>query len=132
MSPRFTFLKKEEFEALGFDPVEDYDKLAYRASLQINEYINRFYDCVDFDTDYNLRKRAVKLACAYQIKYLNDSGVMTAEDKQMFASVRIGRTSVSGLNRAHVSNGDRFNLCKDAEAILDRSGFGYSGVYYDR
>ena len=128
-----TYLTKEEFSSLGFDDVENFEKLEARATMAIDLYIKNFYDFTDFATDFEPRKNAVKKAVAYQIAYLDSSGVMTAEDKSSLSSVTIGRTSVSYKNGASVSQrGKQYNLSLDALNWLELAGFGYKAVSYDR
>lgn len=128
-----TYLTKEEFSSLGFDDVENFEKLEARAAMAIDLYIKNFYDFTDFATDFEPRKQAVKKAVAYQIAYLDSSGVMTAEDKSSLSSVTIGRTSVSYKNGATVSQrGKQYNLSLDALNWLELAGFGYKAVSYDR
>ncbi|MFR4875225.1 MAG: hypothetical protein ACLUAW_09450 [Streptococcus salivarius] len=76
-----TYLTETEFLKLGFEDVEDFETLAARARLIVDLYIKNFYDFTDFETDFEPRRQAVKKAVAYQIAYLDSSGVMTAEDK---------------------------------------------------
>lgn len=128
-----TYLTETEFLKLGFEDVEDFEKLSARASLAVDLYIKNFYDFTDFDTDFEPRKKAVKKAVAYQIAYLDSSGVMTAEDKTSLASMTVGRTHVSYQNSSKSSNGgQRYNLSLDALNWLTLAGFGYKAVGYDR
>lgn len=128
-----TYLTETEFLKLGFEDVEDFEKLSARASLIVDAYIKNFYDFTDFDTDFEPRKKAVKKAVAYQIAYLDSSGVMTAEDKTSLASMTVGRTHVSYQNSSKSSNGgQRYNLSLDALNWLTLAGFGYKAVGYDR
>lgn len=128
-----TYLTKEEFLKLGFDDVENFDKLEARAAMTVDLYIKNFYDFTDFATDFEPRKQAVKKAVAYQIAYLDSSGVMTAEDKTSLASMTVGRTHVSYQNGSKSSHdGKRFNLSLDALNWLMLAGFGFKAVGYDR
>ncbi len=128
-----TYLTETEFLKLGFEDVEDFETLSARASLIIDAYIKNFYDFTDFDTDFEPRKKAVKKAVAYQIAYLESSGIMTAEDKSSLESVTVGRTHVSYQNGSKSSNGgQRYNLSLDALNWLTLAGFGYKAVGYDR
>lgn len=128
-----TYLTETEFLKLGFEDVEDFEKLSARASLVIDAYIKNFYDFTDFDTDFEPRKKAVKKAVAYQIAYLDSSGIMTAEDKSSLESITVGRTHVSYQNSSKSSNGgQRYNLSLDALNWLTLAGFGYKAVGYDR
>ena len=128
-----TYLTETEFLKLGFEDVEDFETLSARASLIIDAYIKNFYDFTDFDTDFEPRRQAVKKAVAYQIAYLDSSGVMTAEDKTSLASMTVGRTHVSYQNSSKSSNGgQRYNLSLDALNWLTLAGFGYKAVGYGR
>lgn len=128
-----TYLTKEEFSNLGFDDVEDFEKLEARAAMAIDLYIKNFYDFTDFATDFEFRKKAVKKAVAFQIAYLDSSGITTAEDKSSLASMTVGRTHVSYQNGSKSSHdGKRFNLSLDALNWLMLAGFGCKAVSYDR
>lgn len=128
-----TYLTEEEFLKLGFDQVEDFEQLSKRATMAIDLFTKNFYQFHDWETDFEPRKDAVKRATAFQIAYLDSSGVMTAEDKASLASLTVGRTSVSYQNGSNSSRlGQRYNLSLDAENWLIQAGFSYSGVSYDR
>ena len=129
-----TYLTEDEFVKLGFDEVVDFEKLAKRAEVAINLYTQGIYQRhIDFDKEADYRKQAVKLAMAFQIAYLDVSGIMTADDKQAMTSVSIGRTSISYRKSQNGSAGQRFNLSLDAENILKQAGFSLvTAVDYDR
>ncbi len=127
------YLTYTEYLELGFDETDKFDELYKRAEMTVNLYIRNFYAYKDFESDFEPRKEAVKNAVAYQIYYLDRSGIITADEKQSLASVTIGRTSVSYQNSSQsVSKGSKYNLSLDAENWLRMAGFGYSGVSYDR
>lgn len=128
------YLTKDEFtKDFGFDEVNDFEKLLKRAEVSINLFLNGFYDFVDFEKEIEYRKQAVKVATAFQVAYLDASGIMTADDKQSVASVSLGRTSVSYKDTSSVSlESARYNLSLDALNALKGAGFGYRGVGYDR
>lgn len=128
-----TYLTKDEYLKLGFEDVENFEKLEAHAAMAVDLYIKNFYDFTDFATDFEPRKQAVKKAVAYQIAYLDSSGVMTAEDKTSLASMTVGRTHVSYQNGSKSSHdGKRFNLSLDALNWLMLAGFGFKAVGYDR
>ena len=128
-----TYLTETEFLKLGFEDVEDFETLVARAKLIVDLYIKNFYDFTDFETDFEPRRQAVKKAVAYQIAYLDSSGVMTAEDKTSLASMTVGRTHVSDQNGSKSSNGgQKYNLSLDALNWLTLAGFGCKAVGYDR
>ena len=129
-----TYLTQDEFTKLGFDEVTDFEKLANRAKIAIDLYTNGFYQKgIDFEKEIAYRKNAVKLAMAFQIAYLDSSGIMSADDKQLANSVSIGRTSISYSTSQSTSAGQQFNLSMDAENALKQAGFSLVvGVVYDR
>lgn len=128
-----TYLTETEFLKLGFEDVEDFETLRARAELAINMFIRNLYDFVDFEKELEYRKKAVKLATAFQIAYLDSSGIMTADEKQSVSSVSLGRTSISYKNTSKASTeGSRYNLSLDALNALKGAGYGYRGVCYDR
>ena len=129
-----TYLTQDEFTKLGFDEVTDFEKLANRAKIAIDLYTNGFYQKgIDFEKEIKYRKDAVKLAMAFQIAYLDSSGIMSADDKQLANSVSIGRTSISYSTSQSTSAGQQFNLSMDAENALRQAGFSLVvGVAYDR
>ena len=130
---KIAYLTENEFEKLGFDEVENFEKLRARAELAINMFIRNLYDFVDFEKELEYRKKAVKLATAFQIAYLDSSGIMTADEKQSVSSVSLGRTSISYKNTSKASTeGSRYNLSLDALNTLKGAGYGYKGVCYDR
>ncbi|HEL2144178.1 hypothetical protein ACYKKI_03790 [Streptococcus suis] len=129
------YLTKDEFvKDLGFDDVTNFDNLAKRAEVAINLYTQGIYQKhIDFDKEIEYRKSAVKLAMAFQIAYLDSSGIMTADEKQAMTSVSIGRTKIDYGSQHRISAGQQFNLCLDAENALKQAGFSLIvGVDYDR
>lgn len=127
------YLTKDEFKNLGFDEVDDFENILKRAEVAINLFLNGFYDTKDFENDFEPRKKAVKLATAFQVAYLDASGITTAEDKQAVSTVTLGRTHVSYQSASKQSfESARYNLSLDALNVLKGAGFGFRGVGYDR
>ncbi|MGT2866609.1 hypothetical protein [Streptococcus fryi] len=128
-----TYLTETEFSELGFDEVSDFSKLCQRAKIVIDLYTQGIYQKgLDFETDYDYRKRSVKLAMAFQIAYFDVSGILSADDKQALSSVSIGRTKI---DYRHPPKGasQQFNISIDAENALKSAGFSLIvGVDYDR
>lgn len=129
------YLTHEEYRELGFESTSEFDELLTRAELAIDLFIRHFYEFHDFDKDHKIRKKAVKLATAYQIQYLDSTGILTAEDKQTISSTTLGRTTVSyssnnGSRASETASG--YNLSLDAFNALKSAGFLYSGVDYGR
>ncbi|WP_347111426.1 hypothetical protein [Streptococcus salivarius] len=129
-----TYLTKEEFADMGFHEVADFDKLGKRAEIAINLYTQGIYQrYIDFEKEVDYRKQAVKLAMGFQIAYLDNSGIMTADEKQTVSSMTIGRTRVDYGKQHGISAGQAFNLSLDAENALKQAGFSLIvGVGYDR
>ena len=128
------YLTNDEFQNIGFDQIEDFEKLERRAEMAIDLYTKDFYHLgTDFETDNPYRKNAVKKAVAFQIAYLDSSGILTADDKQALSRVTVGRTSLQYSTSNSARAAERFNLSLDAENLLKSAGFGYRGaVDYDR
>ena len=127
------YLTKDEFKDFGFDEVENFDKLLQRAEIAINLFLNNFYSFVDFEKEIDHRKQAVKLATAFQVAYLDASGITTADDKQSVSTVVLGRTHITYKNSSNQSlESARYNLSLDALNTLKSAGFGFRGVGYDR
>lgn len=127
------YLTQDEFKDFGFDEVEDFEKLLQRAETAINLFLNNFYSFVDFEKEIGHRKQAVKLATAFQVAYLDASGITTADDKQSVSTVILGRTHITYKNSSNQSlESARYNLSLDALNTLKSAGFGFRGVGYDR
>lgn len=127
------YLTLEEFKELGFAEIKDFSDLRQRAEMAIDLFTNYFYQNNNLEDDIPLRKKAVKLAIANQIRYLNESGILTAEDKVTFNSVSIGRTTFDYGNENNANQeASKFNLSLDTMNLLKSVGFGYRGVCYDR
>jgi hypothetical protein len=127
------YLTQDEFKDFGFDEVEDFEKLLQRAEIAINLFLNNFYSFVDFEKEIGHRKQAVKLATAFQVAYLDASGITTADDKQSVSTVVLGRTHITYKNSSSQSlESARYNLSLDALNVLKGAGFGFRGVGYDR
>lgn len=130
-----SYLTLEEYKELGFAEIKDFSDLRQRAEMAVDLFTNYFYQCHDLEADILPRKRAVKLAIANQIRYLNDTGILTAEDKHSLGSLSIGRTTInyggSGTSPAKIE-ASKFNLALDTMNLLKSVGFGYRGVCYDR
>ena len=127
------YLTQDEFKDFGFDEVEDFENILMRAEIAINLFLNNFYSFVDFEKEIGHRKQAVKLATAFQVAYLDASGITTADDKQLVSTVILGRTHITYKNSSSQSlESARYNLSLDALNTLKSAGFGYRGVGYDR
>lgn len=128
------YITLEEYKELGFAEVDDFSDLRQRAEMAVDLYTNYFYQNNNLEEDIPLRKNAVKLAIANQIRYLNETGILTAEDKHSLGSVSIGRTTINyggGISSAKVE-ASKYNLSLDTMNLLKSVGFGYRGVCYDK
>lgn len=124
------YLTKSEYINLGYDEIDNFDLLVKKAENTIDLYIDNFYVIHDFESDIGIRKNTVKSAVACQVHYLNESGILTADEKVNFSDISIGRTSIKyGGTNTILS---KFNMSIDAENLLKSVGFGYKGVAYDR
>nr|DAU54786.1 MAG TPA: Putative Head Tail Connector Protein [Caudoviricetes sp.] len=130
-----SYLTLEEYKELGFAEIEEFSELKVKAEMAVDLYTNYFYQNNNLEDDFPPRKKAVKLAIANQIRYLNETGILTAEDKHSLGSLSIGRTTInydgSGSSPAKVE-ASKYNLALDTINLLKSVGFGYRGVYYDR
>ena len=130
-----SYLPLCEYMDLGFAEVENFSDLRQRAEMAVDLYTNYFYKNNSLEDDFPPRKKAVKLAIANQIRYLNETGILTAEDKYSLGSLSIGRTTVnygsSGSSPAKIE-ASKYNLALDTMNLLKSVGFGYRGVCYDR
>lgn len=127
-----TYLTSNEYERLGFDEIDNFEQLEERASSVIDLYTDYFYSNVEFESDNPIRKNAVKQAIAYQINYMDSSGITTAEDKASLNSLSIGRTTINYSNNTTNAIKDNFNLSQDTINLLNSVGFGYKKAVYDR
>lgn len=127
-----SYLTSNEYERLGFDEIDNFEQLEERASSVIDLYTDYFYSNVEFESDNPIRKNAVKQAVAYQINYMDSSGITTAEDKASLNSLSIGRTTINYSNTQTNAIKDSFNLSQDALNLLNSVGFGYKKAVYDR
>nr|DAM92355.1 MAG TPA: Putative Head Tail Connector Protein [Caudoviricetes sp.]DAT11066.1 MAG TPA: Putative Head Tail Connector Protein [Caudoviricetes sp.] len=127
-----SYLTSNEYERLGFDEIDNFEQLEERASSVIDLYTDYFYSNVEFESDIPIRKNAVKQAIAYQINYMDTSGITTAEDKASLNSLSIGRTTINYSNNTANAIKDNFNLSQDTINLLNSVGFGYKKAVYDR
>lgn len=127
-----SYLTSNEYERLGFDEIDNFEQLEERASSVIDLYTDYFYSSVEFESDNPIRKNAVKQAIAYQINYMDSSGITTAEDKASLNSLSIGRTTINYSNNTTNAIKDNFNLSQDTLNLLNSVGFGYKKAVYDR
>lgn len=127
-----SYLTSNEYERLGFDEIDNFEQLEERASSVIDLYTDYFYHGIDFESDNPIRKNAVKQAVAYQINYMDSSGITTAEDKASLNSLSIGRTTINYSNNSTNAIKDSFNLSQDTINLLNSVGFGYKKAVYDR
>lgn len=127
------YITQSEYDALEFDRLEGrFSQLEARARIAIDLYTRSFYHHINLENEPENRKAAVKLAMAFQMLYLDKSGIMTAEDRSSYSSINIGRTTVSYKDEGKAA-AKGFNLSQDAIAVLNSIGFyGLTRAVYDR
>ena len=129
------YLTAEEFAKfkIGETPA-DFENLEHTARVSVDLYTRNLYHYTKLENEPEQRKQAVKLAMAYQVRYLDASGITSADDKQALESVQIGRTSLKYIGTSKQAQlAGQFNLSLDALNQLNAVGFGYIGaVDYDR
>ena len=130
------YLTAEEYTKffnLGEAPT-DFENLEHMARVSVDLYTRNLYHYTKLENEPEHRKQAVKLAMAYQVRYLEASGITSADDKQALESVQIGRTSLKYRDTSKQAQlAGQFNLSLDALNQLNAAGFGYIGaVDYDR
>ena len=130
------YLTAEEYTKffnLGEAPA-DFENLEHTARVSVDLYTRNLYHYTKLENEPEHRKQAVKLAMAYQVRYLEASGITSADDKQALESVQIGRTSLKYRDTSKQAQlAGQFNLSLDALNQLNAAGFGYIGaVDYDR
>ena len=130
------YLTAEEYTKffnLGEAPT-DFENLEHTARVSVDLYTRNLYHYTKLENEPEHRKQAVKLAMAYQVRYLEASGITSADDKQALESVQIGRTSLKYRDTSKQAQlAGQFNLSLDALNQLNAAGFGYIGaVDYDR
>lgn len=127
-----SYLTLEEYKELGFAEIKEFSELKLKAEMAVDLYTNYFYQNNNLEDDFPPRKKAVKLAIANQIRYLNDTGILTAEDKKSLGSVSIGRTTINYGGGPSSQEASKYNLALDTMNLLKSVGFGSSGILYDR
>ena len=95
------YLDLKEYKLRTFQDIseftdEELEKMIYHAEELLDVQTRYFYHSVDFDTDKELRKNAVKRALTAQVDYYVESGFTSVYGLNTDAtSISLGRTSIT-------------------------------------
>lgn len=127
-----TYLNYEEYKELSADAVsgEEFRRLNRQASNIFDVATQRYYQGKDFDTDYEWRQEAVKLAITYQIDFFNETGTTSFEGlNSKPQAVSLGRTRISKSSGTQVKADEKKSLLSvEAQSMLIGTGLLYRGV----
>lgn len=122
------YLTYDEYQNFGFSDVtaDDFPKLEQKASDVLDSITRDFYQLIDLESDFPLRRDKFKKAVAAQIEYFNDMGGTSAHELNNPLSVSIGRTSISSgaRNQAKLNN----IVADDVYMYLRNTGLLYRGI----
>lgn len=121
---------------------EDFKFLLPRASVQLDNLTNGFYERNDLDTDLNSdipafksRAKAFLNALAFTIDYMGANDVTSSADLNggTGMNVQIGNTQIQGVDNAKtIASGYEGVVVPDeAVQLLARHGLIYRGMHYD-
>ncbi|OTN76729.1 hypothetical protein A5886_001808 [Enterococcus sp. 8G7_MSG3316] len=121
-----SYLTRDEYENITDDKIDckDFKKLLKRASALLDIHTSRFYQKNDLETDVLMRKEAFKMAVAYQIEYMIETGATTSYGLQTPNSWSVGRMSVSKTDNSNTANDV---ISGDALKALSGTGLLYRG-----
>lgn len=132
------YLSYEEFSKLGFELTnEKFASLLLRAENQISLATLRYYEFHDFNTDFEFRTKAYKWAIAYQVVYMDEQNVLSADDvanKPVSVSQSIGQTNISKSygTRSDSDVGGSSAVSLEAINQLRLTGLLYRGIKHGR
>ncbi|HEP1570226.1 TPA: hypothetical protein VB825_000670 [Streptococcus suis] len=123
------YIKIEDLEIEETDT--DFVEQAINKAEQLFEVVTRrFYSRVDFETDVEWRKRAVRDALIAQVGYFIDLGALTAQELNSEPeTVSLGRTSI-GKSKSSRNTSTSNLLCDEFYLYLSGTGLLYRGVGY--
>lgn len=125
------YLTYDEYNELGFKTIEfnEFERLLKHASGVLDSATRYFYKHNDLETDIPFRKEQFKKALAAQIEYFHDKGVTSTHGMSEPATVTIGRTTVSKVNRNTSQDEKKENIVSDDVYLhLGGTGLLYSGI----
>ncbi|HFU4459248.1 TPA: hypothetical protein ACGPAL_000949 [Streptococcus suis] len=123
------YIKIEDLEIEETDT--DFVARAINKAEQLFEVVTRrFYSRVDFETDVEWRKKAVKDALKSQVRYFIDQGALTAQELNSEPeTVSLGRTSI-GKSKSSQNTNTSSLLCDEFYLYLSGTGLLYRGAGY--
>lgn len=121
------YIKIEDLEIEETDT--DFVERTISKAEQLFEVVTRrFYSRVDFETDVEWRKKAVRDALIAQVGYFIDQGALTAQELNSEPeTVSLGRTSISKSKSSQNTNTSKL-LCDEFYLYLSGTGLLYRGV----
>lgn len=128
----YGYLSLREYKRLVDKDTEltekEFRKLLRKASSLLDIHTRRFYRRNNLESDIPLRRKAFKLAVAYQIEYMHEADATTSFGMQEPDSWSIGRMSVSKNKGSSSSTEEASLLSGDAMMQLSGTGLLYRGV----
>ncbi|HFI0250072.1 TPA: hypothetical protein ACGO6U_000425 [Streptococcus suis] len=124
-----TYIKIEDLEIEETDT--DFVEQAINKAEQLFEVVTRrFYSRVDFETDVEWRKKAVRDALKAQVRYFIDQGALTSQELNYEPeTVSLGRTSIGKSKSSQNTNTSNL-LCDEFYLFLSGTGLLYRGAGY--
>lgn len=126
-----TYDEFKELNTLGKEiEHDDFLRLEKKAVMLLHVVTRQYYLTHDFDSDIEMRKKAVKNALASQIIYFIETGKTTSYGiNNAPTSVSLGRTSISsGTRYGSTKQDDKALLCDEFYWNLQGTGLLYRGV----
>ncbi|HEL1616948.1 TPA: hypothetical protein ACT2IF_000884 [Streptococcus suis] len=123
------YIKIEDLEIEETDT--DFVEQAINKAEQLFEVVTRrFYSRIDFESDVEWRKRAVRDALIAQVGYFIDLGALTAQELNSEPeTVSLGRTSIGKSKPSQNTNTSNL-LCDEFYLYLSGTGLLYRGAGY--
>lgn len=123
------YIKIEDLEIEETDT--DFVEQAINKAEQLFEVVTRrFYSRIDFESDVEWRKRAVRDALIAQVRYFIDLGALTAQELNSEPeTVSLGRTSIGKSKPSQNTNTSNL-LCDEFYLYLSGTGLLYRGAGY--
>ncbi|HFI0157844.1 TPA: hypothetical protein ACGOSR_000022 [Streptococcus suis] len=123
------YIKIEDLEIEETDT--DFVVQAITKAEQLFEVVTRrFYSRVNFETDVEWRKKAVRDALIAQVGYFIDQGALTSQELNSEPeTVSLGRTSI-GKSKSSQNTNTSSLLCDEFYLYLSGTGLLYRGAGY--
>ncbi|WP_105140129.1 hypothetical protein [Streptococcus suis] len=123
------YIKIEDLEIEETDT--DFVEQAINKAEQLFEVVTRrFYSRIDFESDVEWRKKAVRDALKAQVRYFIDQSALTAQELNSEPeTVSLGRTSIGKSKSSQNTNTSNL-LCDEFYLYLSGTGLLYRGAGY--